>query len=130
MMNPCSLSKRRCLTTLFSLAIPALACCPVGPPNSHVINTDQSVIMIWDKERQTQHFIRRANFKTDAKDIGFIVPSPSRPKLEESGDAAFDGLARITAPTRPRNAPVPFGCAAPNAVDKGVVVIEQKRVAG
>lgn len=105
------------------------ACCPVGPPDSHVINTDQAVIMIWDKERQTQHFIRRANFKTDAKDIGFLVPSPSRPQLEESGNQAFDGLARITAPKKPRVQP--FGCSAPNAAaDKGVVVIEQKQVAG
>jgi len=106
------------------------ACCPVGPLNSHVINTDQAVIMIWDKENQTQHFIRRANFKTDAKDIGFIVPSPSRPKLEESGDEAFDGLAHITAPTRKKKAQS-LGFGAPRAAnDAKVVVIEQKRVAG
>jgi len=112
-------------------AINPLACCPVGPPNSHVINTDQSVIILWDKEQQTQHFIRRADFKTDAKDIGFIVPSPSRPRLEESGDAAFATLARLTAPTAPRGIGIPLGCsAAPRAANDGVMVIEQKRVAG
>lgn len=119
-------------TTVSAQAINPLACCPVAPLNAHVINTDQSVIILWDKEKQTQHFIRRANFKTDAKDIGFIVPSPSRPQLEESGDIAFDALARLTAPKKPQPQPFGFGCAAPRAgnIDNGVVVIEQKRVAG
>lgn len=131
MMHSCSPAVSFLTATFISLGTLSQACCPVGPPNSHVLNTDQAVIMIWDKERQTQHFIRRANFKTDAKDIGFIVPSPSRPQLEESGDAAFAGLARITAPTKPRGIAIPFGCAAPQAkVDSSVVVIEQKRVAG
>ena len=137
MINSC-ISLFLTLTALLAFsssghAFKPLACCPVGPLNSHVINTDQAVIMLWDKEKQTQHFIRRANFKTDAKDIGFIVPSPSRPQLEESGDAAFEGLAHITAPTAPRNQGGNFGCAAaPKAAlaNGAVVVVEQKRVAG
>jgi len=108
------------------------ACCPVAPLNSHVINTDQSVIMIWDKQTQTQHFIRKADFKTDAKDIGFLVPSPSRPQLNESGNAAFEKLAEITAPTKPRGGGISFGCAGPipESTNAGVMVIEEKRVAG
>lgn len=96
------------------------------------MNADQSVIMIWDKEKQTQHFIRQANFKTDAKDVGFIVPSPSRPQLEESGNEAFDTLKQITAPYLSPGFSVPFGCsAAPPAVQRNSVrVIEEKRVAG
>ncbi len=111
--------------------LPPLACCAIAPRGSHVLNTHQSVIMLWDKERQTQHFVRKANFKTDARDIGFIVPSPSRPQLEESGDAAFETLIDITAPTRPRSVGIPFGCsAAPKSAYGNVTVIERKRVAG
>ena len=129
---PLVLAISACLCALGSAIGNPLACCPVAPANSHVINTDQSVIILWDKEQQTQHFIRRANFKTDAKDIGFIVPSPSRPQLEESGDAAFDTLAHITAPTIPRAQGGGFGCAAAprGAVNDAVVIVEQKRVAG
>ena len=90
--------------------------------------------MIWNKDQQTQHFIRKADFKTDAKDIGFIVPSPSRPQLNESGDAAFSRLAKITAPTQTHGGGwgIPLGCSGPTpqSLKRGVTVIEEKRVAG
>ena len=110
--------------------ISPLACAAIAGGNSHVINTDQSVIMLWDKERQTQHFVRKANFRTDARDIGFIVPSPSRPQLEESGDAAFNTLADITAASPPPFIPLPSCSVAPATARGNVTVIERKRVAG
>ncbi|MCE9612279.1 MAG: DUF2330 domain-containing protein [Chthoniobacter sp.] len=109
----------------------AAACCAVAPDSRSVVNADQTVIMVWDAEKKTQHFIRQASFKSDAADVGFLVPTPSRPQLEESGDAAFATLRKITAPPLPqiesfggpKGRPVP---AAPPTVQ----VIEQKRVAG
>lgn len=74
------------------------ACCPAGPPGKLVVNANQTVIMIWDSERKVQHFIRQAAFKSDADDIGFLVPTPSEPELEESGNEAFPMLAQVTAP--------------------------------
>jgi hypothetical protein len=111
----------------------SLACCAVAGIANHVINADQTVVMIWDKQRQTQHFIRKADFKTDAADIGFLVPSPSRPQLEESGNGVFSELATITAPKEIPAGGFPLGCsvAAPkNSLARGVTVIEEKRVAG
>lgn len=108
-------------------------CCAVAPGGSHVVNAHQTVIMIWDDARQTQHFIRKADFKTDAKDVGFLVPSPSRPQLDESGNGAFAKLAEITAPPVPRGGGFPIGCsvAQPAAQNfSSVRVIEEKRVAG
>jgi len=90
--------------------------------------------MVWDKERQTQHIIRKVDFSTDADNIGFLVPSPSRPQLEESGNGAFSELAMITAPGKGCSGGLPLGCAcvaAPrDALAAGVTVIEEKRVAG
>lgn len=109
------------------------ACCAVAASGSHVVNADQTVIMIWDQERQAQHFIRKADFKTDAADVGFLVPSPSRPQLAESGNAAFAKLAEITAPPVSRGGGFPLGCsvAEPATLDRSSVrVIEEKRVAG
>ena len=97
-----------------------------------MVNADQSVIMIWDAARQEQHFIRQANFKTDAADVGFIVPSPSRPTLASAGKAAIPRLEEITAP-RVRQG-FSIGCSASIPVNSlsfsSVRVIEEKRVAG
>lgn len=129
-----SLSKRVVIGMLLLSFYPVkiTACCAVASVYHHVVNASQTVIMIWDKERQTQHFIRKADFKTDAKDIGFLVPSPSRPQLEESGIEAFRDLAKITAPARSNGGGFPLGCSVAPQVNslQGVTVIEEKRVAG
>jgi hypothetical protein len=107
-------------------------CCAVAGGGQQVVNANQSVIILWDKETQTQHFIRKASFKTDAEDVGFLIPSPSRPQLDESGDSAFTTLANITAPVS-MGGGFPLGCsAAPVASSPRyqVQVIEEKRVAG
>lgn len=64
----------------YHLVGPAEACCPAGPRGKPVVNADQTVIMIWDAAAKTQHFIRRASFKTELDDFGFIVPSPTQPE--------------------------------------------------
>lgn len=111
--------------------VESLACCAVASIYNHVVNASQTVIMIWDKKQQTQHFIRMADFKTDAKDIGFLVPSPSRPQLEESGNEAFHDLKKITAPVQSYGGSFPLGCSVAPQVKRleGVTVIEEKRVA-
>jgi hypothetical protein len=114
------------------------ACCAVSRIGKPVVNADQSVIIIWDAQTKTQHFIRRASFKSDADDFGFLVPSPTQPDLSESGNEAFPYLAQLTAPeTKTRPAPPSFGCAAALPRDSGpatglwsVKVLEEKTVAG
>ncbi len=109
----------------------AAACCAVAGGNRAVVNADQTVIMVWDAAQKTQHFIRQASFKSDAGDVGFLVPTPSRPQLEESGDAAFATLRRITAPrSQSKGLVVPFGCSVAAPARSSVRVIEEKRVAG
>lgn len=109
------------------------ACCAVTRQAGSVVNADQTVIMLWDAAQQRQHFIRQASFKTDAADVGFIVPTPSRPELAESGNAAFPRLAEITAPVMKPGGGFPISCAAMPTVasyGRSVRVIEEKRVAG
>jgi hypothetical protein len=110
----------------------SVACCAVAPDSRSVVNADQTVIMVWDAEKKTQHFIRQASFKSDAADVGFLVPTPSRPQLEESGDAAFATLRKITAPVESKAGVVPMSCskAESRSESKSVQVIEEKRVAG
>src|SRR5262249_40162983 len=77
---------------------PLPACCPAPHLGQPVVNADQTVIILWDAARQTQHFIRKATFRSDGEDFGFIVPSPTQPELEESGNEAFPYLEKLTAP--------------------------------
>jgi Uncharacterized protein conserved in bacteria (DUF2330) len=119
----------------------APACCPAPPSGKPVVNADQTVIMIWDPVTKTQHFIRQASFKSEADDFGFIIPTPSQPELEESGNEAFPLLAKITEPEiqkvpRPRGGsgcgcssrslPLPTAEVAKN----DVTVLAEKLVAG
>ena len=118
---------------------PATACCPAGPSGKPVVNADQSVILLWDPAAKTQHFIRKASFKTDADDLGFLIPSPSQPELAESGNEAFPTLQKLTEPAivqqqRPAGG---GGCgcgeykmAAPGATAEAVTVLDRKLVAG
>ena len=77
---------------------PVEACCAVSRSGQPVVNADQSIVIIWDAANQMQHFIRRASFKSEGEDFGFLVPSPSRPELAESGNEAFPVLQKITEP--------------------------------
>lgn len=112
----------------------AFACCAVSRAVDQVVNADQTVIILWDPATKRQHFIRQASFKSDAKeDIGFIVPSPSQPDLEEAGDEAFGQLKYITAPVI-RSGGGGIGCSKPTPSTRSdasdVEVLERKRVAG
>ena len=121
------------LLAWFTSVTHAPACLAIAPGKGAVVNADQSVIMIWDAARQEQHFIRQANFKTDAADVGFIVPSPSRPTLSSAGKAAFPRLEEITAPAFKPGGGFGFGCSTTSmslGSFSSVRVIEEKRVAG
>lgn len=124
---------------------PAPACCPAPPSGKPVVNADQTVVIIWDAATKMQHFIRKASFKSDADDFGFIVPSPNAPELEESGNDAFPYLFKLTEPEiikRPRPTDGGGGCGCgvkdmasrsppPGAVKSDAVkVLVEKQVAG
>ena len=83
---------------LVLLAWPAStrACAPAPMDGDHVMIESEDAIIIWDEAAGVEHFIRRANFDTTAKDFGFIVPTPTAPKLHEFDDAVFAQLRGIT----------------------------------
>jgi hypothetical protein len=120
------------------------ACCPLGPSGKPVVNADQTVVILWDAAKKTEHFIRQASFQSDAADFAFLVPTPTRPELDESGNAAFPYLQKLTEPEIQR-IPRPHGgggcgCGeklpgfnADRSLPKAaaeVRVLEEKRVAG
>lgn len=128
------------LAALLSLLAPApaRACCPAPPSGKPVVNADQTVILLWDAATKTQHFVRRATFKSQADDFGFLVPTPAQPELAESGDDAFPFLQKLTEPERKKMARPSQGCGCTRGLSKSsavapapqVTVLEEKTVAG
>ena len=135
---------------LLLLGLAAVACVPSPPANGCAIPwpRDQGVtvdsedaLIVWDEATKTEHFIRRANFRTAAKEFGFLVPTPTQPELAEANDSIFAALADATKPrviyqtvkqTMQRNAKTAMAGAAPDrAPPMGRVdVLETKKVAG
>jgi hypothetical protein len=121
---------QRRIVLLFAAA--CLACAPAPRMGEAVDIAEESAIIIWDAAAKTQHFIRRASFRTQAKDFGFLVPTPSVPELKEADDAAFALLERITEPPvlhsareARKSAPAPAA-----AVLSKVEVVAKAKVAG
>jgi hypothetical protein len=118
----------------------ASACAPAPPRGKTVAIADESAIILWDAASKTQHFIRRASFKSDAAEFGFLVPTPTKPEVEEASDETFAELAKITAPkviTKPRSeagggCAIGCGAAAPGgaAPKSSVRVLEEKQLPG
>lgn len=119
--------------TVLLLSAASLACAPAPRMGEAVDIAEESALIIWDAAAKTQHFIRRATFRTEARDFGFLVPTPSVPALAEADDEAFSLLERITAPPEPpreakSEAKMVAKAAAPPAA--AVKVIATAKVAG
>ena len=121
------------------LVAPAPACCAAPPSGKPVVNADQTVIILWDSATKTEHLIRKASFKSDADEFGFLVPTPTQPELAESGSEAFPFLFKLTEPeTIYQSWPSGLGCACskddPQAATSGprggVEVLTEQEVAG
>jgi len=65
---------------------------PAPRPGQFVRIAEETAAIVWDASTNTEHFIRSANFDTDASDFGFLVPTPSTPKLTEADNQLFTSL--------------------------------------
>ena len=90
----------------------------------------EETIIVWDEAKQTEHFIRRVEFKTTGSDVGFLVPVPAKPEIAEADNAAFERIGALVKP--PLLTKGPDMAAATNGLHSAgsVKVLEEKRVAG
>ena len=91
----------RTISACFGLAVllcsrEALACAPAVPTGKRVAVIEEAAVIIWEPATKTEHFIRRATFRGEASDFGFLVPTPTVPQLAPAGDGTFDHLERKT----------------------------------
>jgi hypothetical protein len=89
------------LTLAVSLLAPARsadACAKAPPPGAEVDIAEEEALIVWDPATKTEQFIRRARFSSTAKSFGFLVPTPTVPKLDEVPDDVFYGLGQAISP--------------------------------
>jgi len=118
----------------------ANACAPAPRSNEVVQVQYEDALIVWDARTKTEHFIRRADFQTAAKDFGFLVPTPTVPKLGEAPDEVFARLGEHVKPEVRHTRPIRFepvglllstrGSVEATAVPTGVAVLAEARVAG
>jgi hypothetical protein len=80
------------LLAVVLVARPSRPCAPAPPAGMRVDIVAEEAIVVWDPERKREHFIRRADFRSEASGFGFLVPTPSKPELAEADDTAFARL--------------------------------------
>lgn len=74
----------------------AFACAPAPHAGERIDVVEESAVIVWDPATKTEQFIRRARFRGEARDFGFLVPTPSVPALAEFDDGIFDTLVQKT----------------------------------
>ncbi|HTJ84197.1 MAG TPA: DUF2330 domain-containing protein, partial [Polyangiaceae bacterium] len=118
------------------------ACAPAPREGEVVRIADEEALIVWDAQKRVEHFIRRASFRSSSADFGFLVPTPSKPALDQIDGAVFQELATKLTPRvieQPGGTEIAFGCtlwgaaksvsvAAPEA--QAVRVLGEQRVAG
>lgn len=74
----------------------ASACAP-APRDGEMVNVaEEAAVIVWDPAAKTEHFIRRATFTGNARDFGFLVPTPAVPVLARVDDDVFDRMSGKT----------------------------------
>ncbi len=72
------------------------ACCTAFGPDARVRIADQEVLITYDPDTQTEHFVRSAAFRPERllaeQHFGFLVPTPTQPTLAEADAGVFDRL--------------------------------------
>lgn len=74
----------------------AAACAPAPRDGERVNVAEESAVIIWDPATKREHFIRRATFGGEARDFGFLVPTPTVPELAAVDDGVFDRMQEKT----------------------------------
>ena len=87
---------RKSIVLILILAIsgasPLFACAPAPHAGERVDVVEEAAVIVWDPATKTQHFIRRATFQGNARDFGFLVPTPAAPQLAAVDDDIFETL--------------------------------------
>jgi hypothetical protein len=72
------------------------ACCYFSAKNADVLQPAQKAFITWDARENVETFTVQPKFEGNALDFGMVIPTPSRPKLDEMPRDFFKELAVFT----------------------------------
>ena len=72
------------------------ACCYFSAKDKDIQQPSQKVFITWDPSKQLETFTVQPRFAGNAKDFGMVIPTPSKPKLDEMPRDFFKELAVFT----------------------------------
>jgi hypothetical protein len=72
------------------------ACCYFSAKNADVLQPAQKAFITWDATEKIETFTVQPRFEGNARDFGMVIPTPSRPKLDEMPRDFFKELAVFT----------------------------------
>src|SRR5215468_2474081 len=96
---------RKTLLALPLLALPLLAavpepaesaCCYFAAKDKDILQPAQKAFLTWDDKEKVETFTVQPKFEGNAADFGMVIPTPSKPKLDEMPREFFKELAVFT----------------------------------
>jgi hypothetical protein len=72
------------------------ACCYFSAKNADILQPAQKVFITWDAKEKVESFTVQPKFEGNALDFGMVIPTPTRPKLDEMPRDFFKTLAVFT----------------------------------
>jgi hypothetical protein len=72
------------------------ACCYFSAVGSDVNQPSQKAFLTWDPQEKIESFTVQPKFEGNAADFGMVIPTPSRPRLNEAPREFFKELATYT----------------------------------
>src|SRR6516225_2227494 len=59
------------------------ACCYFAAKDADILQPAQKVFITWDPKEQVESFTVQPKFEGNARDFGMVIPTPSKPRLDE-----------------------------------------------
>src|SRR4051812_24458462 len=89
------------LSVLFFVALSIVppadsACCYFSAKDKDILQPAQKAFLTWDPVEKVETFTVQPRFEGNAVDFGMVIPTPSRPKLDEMPRDFFKELAVFT----------------------------------
>ena len=86
------LALQLCLAT----GVASAACCYFAAIDKDVKQPGQRAFISWDEDSKVEAFTVQPQFEGNAEEFGMVIPTPSRPKLQEMPKDFFRALAIFT----------------------------------
>jgi hypothetical protein len=98
-MNPARVC-HLCLAAALAVALTSgnapAACCYFSAQNADILQPAQKAFITWDAKEGVETFTVQPKFEGNALDFGMVIPTPSKPKLDEMPRDFFKMLAVYT----------------------------------